>query len=313
MTTHFVPETTAVNFKGTRSTMMVSHSLNSDDASYLDDMLREAVARKEFVLQYQPYLDLKSKNVAGVEALIRWQHPAHGLIYPDHFIPVAERSELIDLIGEWVLREACTQMRDWQAAGIKIPSMSVNVSPRQFSRASLPLLVHSILEKNNLDAEQLDLEVTESAVPLDEKMLYANVLSLRQLGVKISIDDFGMGYSSLERLRMMPVDRLKIDRVFIKNISVNTTDASLVRAMIHLGHQLGIIVIAEGIEDAESYARVQAMGCHQGQGFYFAPALSAAECKKYLRDDQKKCTANREQPSQRNRFDSSAIPLHVHS
>jgi EAL domain-containing protein (putative c-di-GMP-specific phosphodiesterase class I) len=272
---------------------------------HFDQMLRDALTRNEFVLHYQPYLDLTTQKVIGVEALIRWQHPVNSLIYPDQFIPFAERSDLIDLIGEWVLNEACSQMSRWSAAGIKLPSISVNVSPRQLSSLSLPTLVQTVLTQNHLSAEQLDIEITESTIPSDEKVMCKNITSLRQLGVKISIDDFGMGYSSLERLRMIAVDRLKIDRVFIKNIAVNSTDACLVRSMIHLAHQLGVSVIAEGIEDAETSVRVQAMGCNQGQGFYFAPALSATECEKYLQDAQHSGAVIPKQPTQQDQVETT--------
>jgi EAL domain-containing protein (putative c-di-GMP-specific phosphodiesterase class I) len=249
-------------------------------------MLHEALVRQEFLLHYQPYLDLTTHQVAGVEALIRWQHPSRGLLYPDDFIPQAERSGLIDSIGEWVLNQACEQMSEWTALGIDIPSMSVNVSPCQFSSCSLPTLVQAILQKNTLLAGYLDLEITESTVPSDEKMMRTNIAALRQLGVSISIDDFGMGYSSLERLRTIQVDRLKIDRVFVSDLALNPVDACLIRSMIHLAQQLGLSVIAEGIEDAEACVRLQSLGCDQGQGFYFTPALGADACEKYLRDAQ---------------------------
>ncbi len=252
----------------------------------IDQALHEALVRQEFILHYQPYLDLTTHQVAGVEALIRWQHPSLGLLYPDDFIPQAERSGLIDSIGEWVLNQACEQMSEWTALGIDIPSMSVNVSPRQFSNRSLPTLVKTILKKNMLSAVYLDLEITESTVPSDEKMMRTNIAALRQLGVKISIDDFGMGYSSLARLRTIQVDRLKIDRVFVSELSLNPMDACLIRTVIHLAQQLGLSVIAEGIEDAEACVRLQSLGCDQGQGFYFTAALGADACEKYLRDVQ---------------------------
>lgn len=252
----------------------------------IDQALHEALIRQEFLLHYQPYLDLTTHQVAGVEALIRWQHPLRGLLYPDDFILHAERSGLINSIGEWVLNQACAQMSEWIALGIDIPSMSVNVSPCQFSNCSLPTLVQTILQKNTLSARYLDLEITESTVPSDEKMMCTNIAALRRLGVRISIDDFGMGYSSLERLRTIQVDRLKIDRVFVSDLALNPVDACLIRSMIHLAQQLGLSVIAEGIEDAEACVRLQSLGCDQGQGFYFTPALGADACEKYLRDAQ---------------------------
>ena len=251
-----------------------------------DRTLQDALVCHEFLLHYQPCLDLVSHQVAGVEALIRWQHPSRGLLYPDDFIPHAERTGMIDSIGEWVLRQACAQMSEWMALGIDISSISVNVSPRQFSNSALPMLVQAVLNEHALSAVHLDLEITESIVPSDEKMMRSNIAALRQRGVKISIDDFGMGYSSLERLRTIQVDRLKIDRVFVSELALNPMDACLIRSMIHLAQQLGLSVIAEGIEDAEACVRLQSMGCDQGQGFYFAAALGADACEKYLRDVQ---------------------------
>ncbi len=263
-----------------------------------DQALHEALARQEFLLHYQPYLDLATYQVAGVEALIRWQHPSRGLLYPDDFIPHAERTGMIDSIGEWVLRQACAQMSEWMALGIDISSISVNVSPRQFSNSALPMLVQAVLNEHALSAAHLDLEITESIVPSDEKMMRSNIAALRQRGVKISIDDFGMGYSSLERLRTIQVDRLKIDRVFVSELALNPMDACLIRSMIHLAQQLGLSVIAEGIEDAEACVRLQSMGCDQGQGFYFAAALDADACEKYLRDVQHGLRADPCRPGQ---------------
>ena len=184
----------------------------------------------------------------------------------------------------------------WCAAGLDIPSISVNVSPRQFNSSSLSTLVQTTLTENHLAANQLDLEVTESALPSDEKMMYANISALRDLGVKISIDDYGMGYSHLERLRMIQIDRIKIDRIFVQNLDLNPRHSSLVRSMIHLAKELGVSIIAEGIEDAEAFARLQSMGCDQDQGIYFTAPLSAAECERYLRMNPRSCTSSSAQP-----------------
>lgn len=259
---------------------------SSGSFDFLEQTLREALVREEFVLHYQPYRDLTTHEVSGVEALVRWQRPGYGLIYPDHFISCAERSNLIEALGDWVLRTACAQMSRWQEMGIDVPSISVNVSPRQFNNSSFTTLVETILAATNLSIEKLDLEITESAVATDEKNMLESVDSLRKLGVKISIDDFGMGYSSLSRLQRMQVDRIKIDRSFVSELTLNTKDACLVRSMIHLAKQLGLNVIAEGIEDQETRAILQAMGCDQGQGYYFSKALKAIDCENYLRTTQ---------------------------
>lgn len=252
----------------------------------MEQMLREALLLKQFVLHYQPYRNLATKKIAGVEALIRWQHPVHGLIYPSHFIHHVECSDLIESVGEWVLWQACVQMTRWQALGINVPSMSVNVSPRQLNNPSFITLIQTILATTNLAPEKLDLEITESAEAIDEKIMCNTIALLRQEGVKISIDDFGTGYSSLARLRIMQVDRIKIDRSFVSDLILSPKDASLVQSMIHLAQQLDISVIAEGIEDAETLVRIQAMGCDEGQGYYFAKPLSSNECEKYLRTTQ---------------------------
>jgi EAL domain-containing protein (putative c-di-GMP-specific phosphodiesterase class I) len=266
-------------------TLIVADS-SSRHFQRMEETLREALLLNQFVLHYQPYRNLATQKIAGVEALIRWQHPEDGLIYPGHFIHYAERSHLIDSIGEWVLWQACVQMSRWQALGIDVPSISVNVSPRQLNNLSFATLVQTILNTTNLTPEKLDLEITESTEAIDEKSMCNTVASLRQVGVKISIDDFGTGFSSLARLRIMQVDRIKIDRSFVSDLILSTKDACLVQSMIHLAQQLEISVIAEGIEDAETLVRIQAMGCDEGQGYYFAKPLSSNECEKYLRTTQ---------------------------
>jgi len=247
------------------------------------DFLHCSLARNEFVLHYQPYFDLCTQKIVGVEALVRWQHPVHGLLYPDTFIPAMERSGLISALGEWVMLEACTQMKDWQTSGIELHSISVNVSPRQFNQSTLPAYVHKILTQTNLAPELLDIEITESSIPLDPGEMYRDVAALRRLGVKISIDDFGMGYSSLERLRMMQIDRIKIDRVFISHLSSNPIDQCLVKAMMTIAQELSLSTVAEGIEQFDSLAMLRTFGCQQGQGFYFSPPLNLADCERYLR------------------------------
>ena len=242
-----------------------------------------ALARNEFVLHYQPYFDLCTGNIVGVEALVRWQHPVHGLLYPDTFIPIVERSGLITILGEWVMRKACTQMKDWQISGLELRSISVNVSPLQFDQSTLLASVHSMLTQIDLAPELLNIEITESSMPLDPSKMYQAVAALRRLGVKISIDDFGIGYSSLERLRMIQVDRIKIDRVFISHLVSNPIDQCLVKAMMTIAQQLGLNTIAEGIEQFDTLAMLRSFGCEQGQGFYFSPPLSGADCDRYLR------------------------------
>jgi len=250
--------------------------------SHNADMLQSALERDEFVLHYQPCHDLSTQKIVGVEALLRWQHPVRGFLYPDTFIPAAEQTGLIGALGEWVILKSCTQMKDWQKSGINLPSISINVSPSQFDQSSLPSYVQAVLTQMKLAPELLDIEITESSMPADPLKMYDDVAALRRLGVKISIDDFGLGYSSLERLRMMPVDRIKIDRVFVSNLVSNPVDQCLVRSIITLSQQLGVNTVAEGIEQFDTIGVLRSMGCEQGQGFYFTPALSTNDCERYL-------------------------------
>ena len=245
-------------------------------------ILRCALELDQLILHYQPYIDLCTHKVVGVEALLRLQHPVHGMLPPQMFIPAAERSGLIGAIGEWVILKACTQMKEWQTSGIKLPSLSVNISPLQFDQSALPNYIQAVLNKLSLAADLIDIEITESSIPTDPNGMYRDVSALRKLGVKISIDDFGLGYSSFERLKMMQVDRIKIDRLFVSNLTSNYIDRCLVNAMIDLSIQLGVSTVAEGIEQLDTLDLLRSMGCEQGQGFYISPPLSTADCERYL-------------------------------
>lgn len=239
--------------------------------------LRGAVARGEFWLAYQPQYRLEDGALVGMEALLRWRHPKLGLVSPARFIPLAERSGLIVPIGEWVLQEACRQAQAWRAQGARGLVMSVNVSPLQFRRGEVERAVGGALDRSGLPASALELELTESLLIQDSPALNATLHHLRALGVRFAIDDFGTGYSNLAYLKRFEVERLKIDQSFIRRLTRDGQDQTIVRAIVQMADGLGLATVAEGIEDAETLEALRAMGCGQGQGFHWSPGLPAAE------------------------------------
>ncbi|WP_307617788.1 putative bifunctional diguanylate cyclase/phosphodiesterase [Variovorax boronicumulans] len=239
--------------------------------------LRNAIARGEFHLVYQPQVDMRSGQVTGVEALIRWQHPEHGLVSPVEFIPLAEETGLIVPIGEWVLRTACFQNKAWQDSGLPAFSVSVNVSARQFRERTLIEQVAQALEDSGLDARFLELELTESLVMEDLEKALLSMKALRAIGVQFSVDDFGVGYSSLSALKRFPIARLKIDRAFVCNIPDDEEDKAIAKAIISLGHELHLKVIAEGVESEEQLEFLRTNGCDEMQGYLFSPPVLPTE------------------------------------
>lgn len=239
----------------------------------LEADLRDAVKYQQFELHYQPKVDIRTGAVTSTEALIRWRHPTRGLIAPDQFIPIAEETGLILPIGEWALREACRQARAWQVAGLPFLRMAVNLSPIQFRQDRLFDAVRKALNDNGLDARHLELELTEACVMSNSDASAAILERLSRLGVLISIDDFGTGYSSMSYLRKFPIDKLKIDRSFIKDLSSSQEAASIVQAIISLAHCLKLKVVAEGVETAEQLAILHRLGCDQYQGYHFSKPL----------------------------------------
>jgi len=232
--------------------------------------LRHALERNELTLYYQPKLDLKAKSIVGFEALIRWEHPERGLLMPDEFISIAEDSGLIIPIGEWVLRTACIQNKAWQDAGYPPIVVSVNLSPRQFKQKNFVGIVKTILEETNLKPEHLELELTESLI-MSNAEEFINVLrALKDLGVLLSIDDFGTGYSSLSCLRRFPVNWLKIDRSFVSALGEGEDAASIIKAIISLGHSLNLRVLAEGVETQDQLNTLGEYNCDEIQGFYLS-------------------------------------------
>ena len=248
----------------------------------LEQELRLALARDEFLLHYQPQIDVSSGQVVGVEALVRWKNPLRGMVPPTDWIPTAEASGLIVPIGEWVLREACAQNKAWQENGISTFRMAVNISAVQFRCGHLVPTVETVVKDIGIDPKWLELEITESMVIEDVEGVIKKLERLNSLGVDIAIDDFGTGYSSLAYLKRFPVDRLKIDRSFVQNIATDLDDAAITEAVINLGHSLNIAVIAEGVETGEQLSFLSSRGCDEVQGFYFGRPMPADEVEEWL-------------------------------
>jgi len=242
--------------------------------------LYKALNRSEFLLHYQPQVDLKTGQVVGIEALIRWQHPERGMIPPNQFISLAEETGQIAAIGEWVLYTACAQNRAWQEAGYPPIRVAVNLSARQFQQQNLAQLINRVLTETGLEARYLEVEITESIAMQNIHVTIAVLDELRTMGVHISIDDFGTGYSSLATLKRFPLHTLKVDREFVKDLTTSNKDAALTQAIVTLAHGLDLDVIAEGVETAEQQEFLRSIGCDAMQGYLFSkplPAAAAAE------------------------------------
>ncbi|WCK53170.1 EAL domain-containing protein [Aneurinibacillus sp. Ricciae_BoGa-3] len=247
----------------------------------LESNLRKAITNQELALFYQPKLDIKTKRVTGMEALVRWQHPDVGMIPPVKFIPLAEETGLILPIGEWVLRTACMQNKSWQEAGFEPMRVAVNLSARQFQQENLIPMIRQVLEETNLKAEYLELEITESISMQNAEQVISKLQELKKIGVQISIDDFGTGYSSLNYLNKFPIDTLKIDKSFVNSIAAHQ-DTSIVKAIIALAHNLKLKVIAEGVETREQMDFLKEHMCDEIQGFYFSEPLTVAQFEQLL-------------------------------
>jgi len=239
-------------------------------------MLRRSIEKGEIFLHYQPQVEIDTGRLIGVEALVRWQNPELGLVPPARFIPLAEDTGFISQLGEWVLEQACTQMVRWQEAGFVVPKLAVNLSVRQFERGSIAAMVAGVLHESGLEPARLQLEVTESVIMnTGDALQFIN--DLHKVGVGLAIDDFGTGYSSLAYLKQLPVQTLKIDRSFIKDISTDANDEAITVAIIQLGKSLNLSVIAEGVETAEQAAFLLRHGCNRAQGYYYSKPASAQE------------------------------------
>jgi diguanylate cyclase (GGDEF)-like protein/PAS domain S-box-containing protein len=249
----------------------------------LESSLRHALERHEFVLQYQPKMNLQTSSIDGVEALIRWRHPERGLVAPAQFIPIAEECGFIVPIGRWVLREACRQARAWQDAGLAPLRIAVNISAVELRAKEFVAGVGTILTETGLDPRCLELELTETFLMQDPKSTAAVLQALKDMGVHLALDDFGTGYSSLSYLKRFPIDTLKIDRSFVRDLVTDDDDAGIVTAVISMGESLHMRVVAEGVETREQLLFLQQHSCPFGQGYYFSPPVAAGEFVQFLR------------------------------
>ena len=249
-------------------------NMKAHDRLRLESDLRRALEQEQFMLTYQPLVNLQSGKVVGVEALVRWHHPQRGLLPPGEFIPLTEENGLILPLGEWVLRAACKQNKAWQDAGLPPMMMSVNLSMRQFRQHQLAERIRTILEQIGMEPRYLELEITESMTS-DVEFATETLASLKKLGVQISIDDFGTGYSSLVYLKKFPIDKLKIDRSFVSELSENGSDAAIVTTITSMAKHLKIKVTAEGVENDDQIRFLRERNCEEAQGFYFTKPIPA--------------------------------------
>jgi len=248
-------------------------NMRSIDRIKLETGLRRAIEQQQFVLHYQPQINLASGQLVGLEALLRWQHPQQGMVPPGQFIPLAEETGLIAPIGTWVIEEACRQMTAWRQAGLPPVKVAVNLSSRQL-RPDLPQAVRATLERHGVEPCWLELELTESMLMHDSEEVIAMMVALREIGVTLSLDDFGTGYSSLAYLKRFPIDKLKIDQSFIRGIPADPKDMAITRSIINLAEFLELNVLAEGVETEEQSSFLQQAGCHQVQGYLFSRPLA---------------------------------------
>jgi EAL domain-containing protein (putative c-di-GMP-specific phosphodiesterase class I) len=251
------------------------------DLLELENSLRKAVERNELEVYYQPKLDLRTNQIVGMEALLRWKSPQFGFVSPVKFIPLAEETGLIVPIGEWVLRMACKQNKDWMDRGFAPMIVAVNLSARQFE-ADLVSVVARVLEETGLDPQYLELEITESITMNNQHRVVEKLHALKQLGVKIGMDDFGTGYSSLSYLKKFPIDTLKIDKSFVRDITSDMDDAAIVEAVIAMGHSLKLNVVAEGVENVEQLDFLRSRDCDEIQGFWFSAPLPLEQFEVFL-------------------------------
>ncbi|ASA19672.1 putative bifunctional diguanylate cyclase/phosphodiesterase [Paenibacillus donghaensis] len=267
---------------------MPAMQMKAKERFKLENDLRRALERDEFYLVYQPQVLLETEEIVGMEALLRWNHPKRGLVSPAEFIPIAEASGLIVPIGEWVLKMACLQNKQWQLAGYEPISVSINLSMRQFLQPNLAGTIGDILHNLDLDPCYVDLEITES-MTLDKETAFEQLKRLKELGVFISIDDFGTGYSSLHYLKDMPIDRLKIDRSFVSEVMEDSNNAAIVSTITSMAHHLKLKVTAEGVENKEQLEFLRQQHCHEAQGFLFSKPIEAAEFERsFLRKAMQK-------------------------
>jgi EAL domain-containing protein (putative c-di-GMP-specific phosphodiesterase class I) len=253
-------------------------NLRAVERHELETELRQALEAQEFVLHYQPQADIRTGKLVGIEALIRWQHPQRGLVPPNSFIPIAEESGLIELIGQWALRTACEQNQRWQLAGLAIVKIAVNISARQFNNPKgFAEEVTRLLNATGLDPRYLELEMTEGILLKNVDENVAVLRKLGKLGTFLAVDDFGTGYSSLAYLKQLPIDTLKIDRTFVRDIETDPDDAAIIKAIIAMAHSLDLRVTAEGVETRGQLAALRKLRCDQYQGYLMSRPMPADE------------------------------------
>lgn len=259
-------------------------SLNAASARHFEllNRFRTALKQNEFCLHYQPKIDLQKFELTGLEALVRWNHPEHGLIYPGDFIEMLEKHDLISALGEWIINEVCRQLAAWQYAGIPLAPVAVNISARQLRDRSLYTVIHTALIRHGLSADLLEIEITESCLIDDFDRARHILESLRSLGINISIDDYGTGFSGLSSLKKLPVYAIKIDKSFVRDLRNDVNDAVIVASTITLAHNLGLIVVAEGVENREQVVHLKTAGCDQVQGYFFQRPVPAEEIRAML-------------------------------
>ena len=255
----------------------------TQDRGKLESDLHQALGRQQFVLHYQPKVDAQTGLLRGAEALIRWMHPERGTVPPATFIPLAEECGLIEAIGNWVIHEACRQARAWQNDGLAPTRVAVNLSAFQFRNGTLLETIGRSLQEFSLDPAYLEVEITESALMTDPEESVSILRKLSEMGVLVSVDDFGTGYSSMSYLQRFPIDKLKIDRSFISDVTSSNDDASIVSAIVSLGHTLKLKVIAEGVETPEQLEFLQMLGCDQYQGYHYSKPMPASEFADLIR------------------------------
>ncbi|WP_295441016.1 GGDEF domain-containing response regulator [uncultured Thiodictyon sp.] len=258
-------------------------SRRAKDRLALETDLRQAIVRDELRLYYQPQLDLGSGELIGLEALVRWEHPVRGLIPPNEFIPLAEETGLIVRLGDWVLKHACRQMREWAEVGLQPPRVAVNVSAVQLNRGQLVDAVAGALQEAGIPPDALELEITESCVMFDHERSFKALREIKTLGVRLSIDDFGTGYSSLAYLQQLQAHQLKIDISFVRDVTSNQGNAAIVKGIIAMGHSLGLQVIAEGIETQDQAQCLRELHCDAMQGYLISRPLPALAMTDFLR------------------------------
>ncbi|HXF67692.1 MAG TPA: PAS domain S-box protein [Burkholderiales bacterium] len=253
----------------------------------MENSLRRALDRDEFLLYYQPKASIADGDIVGVEALLRWKHPERGMVSPAEFMPVLEETGLIVSVGNWVLRSVCAQIKAWERAGIRPVPVAVNLSARQFATRDLGATIKRVIEEHRVDPRLIELEITESSLMANTEEAVRTLEYLSGLGVRLSIDDFGTGYSSLAYLKRFPLDALKIDRSFVADLTTDADDSTITRAVISMAHSLGLKVVAEGVETESQLAFLSEYGCDEIQGYYFARPMPAEECGAWLKEDRR--------------------------